>query len=420
MVGSVGGEGVIFELVGVGLLLLLSGLFSGSETALFSLPKNELREARRGHSGAARAIVALLGRPRRLLVTVLLGNTSANVLYYATSWSVASEVSARSPGLGVAVGAGSFVALLLFGEIVPKAVAVRFPGRVSRIAALPLVAFTYLLTPARVFLEYIVDVASAFFGRSGGGPRMTTEELRTLVELSEKRGLLDIGEGRMIAEAMRLREVKVSEVMVPRVDMVVCDVEASVGDFLKLAHETRLTSIPVVEGSRDDVVGLVFVKEVVLSPNSSLRELARPVYFVPEVANLEMLLEQFRGRGMRFAVAVDEFGGTAGVVALEDVLEVIVGEILDEFDEEVEPVREVGRGRYVVAGGLALRELSQALDADFEFEGGDTVAGFLAEKLGRIPTSGDVVESEGFRLRVIRTVGRRVVEVEVAAEGEQP
>jgi putative hemolysin len=406
--------------LGLGLLLLLSGLFSGSETALFSLPRNELREARRSDSGTARAIVGLLGRPRRLLVTVLLCNTVVNVLYFATSWTIASELSARKPGLGVAAAAAAFVALLLFGEIVPKAVAVRFPGEASRLAAFPLIFFTYLLAPARVVLSYVVDIASTLFGQSGPGPRMTTEELRTLVELSEERGFLDVGEGRMIAEAMRLRDVKVREVMVPRVDMVVCDVETSVEEFLDLAHKTRLTIIPVVEGSRDDVVGLVLVKEMILSPNSTLRELARPVYFVPEVANLEMLLEQFRERGMGFAVAVDEFGGTAGIVALEDVLEVVVGEILDEFDEAMEPMREVGRGRYVVAGGLALRELSQALGADFESEVADTVAGFLAEKLGRIPTKGDVVENEGFGLRVTKTVGRRVVEVEVTAEAEEP
>lgn len=409
----------MFEFAGIVVLLFLSGMFSGSETALFSLPKALLREERKSHSRAARAVVALVARPRRLLVTVLLGNTVVNVLYFATSWTVASELSSRRPGLGVAAAAGSFVALLLFGEIVPKAIAVRFPGEASRLAALPLIFFTYLLAPVRAVLGYVVDIASTLFGQSGPGPRMTTEELQTLVGLSEKRGVLGVGEGRMIAEVMRLQEAKVSEVMVPRVDMVVCDVSASVGEFLKLAHQTRLTSIPVVEGSRDKVVGVVWVKEAAVSSGSTLRELARPVHFVPEIANLEALLEQLRGRRLRSAIVVDEFGGTAGFVALEDTVEVIVGDILDEFDEAAEPLREVGAGRYVVLGGLSLRALSEALGAEFESESADTVAGFLAEKLGRIPVKGDAIDYEGFRLRVTRTIGRRVVEVQVDAEAGQ-
>ncbi len=410
---------VTVDLAGAAVLLVLSGMFSGSETALFSLPKGQLREARRSRSATGRAIAALLAKPRRLLVTLLLGNTAVNVLFFATSWTVAGELSRRSHSLGVSAGAASFMALLMLGEIVPKAVAVRFPGRVSRLAAFPLLFFTYLLAPARMFLGYVVDLASTIFGQSGPSQGMTTEELQRLVGLSEKRGLLEMGEGRMIAEAMRLPEAKVSEVMVPRVDMVVCDVGTSVEDFLKLACRTRLTSIPVVEGTRDNVVGTVAVKEAAVSEGRGLRELARPAYFVPEMANLESLLEQFRKRRIRSAVVVDEFGGTAGVVTLEDVVEVIVGDILDEF-EEGEPLREVGPGRYVVSGRLRLRELSQALGADFETESADTVAGFLAEQLGRIPARGDVVDHEGFRLTVTRTIGRRVVEVQVDAEaGEE-
>jgi len=400
-------------------LLLLSAMFSGSETALFSFPREEFRRGRRRSSASARAIVSLLGRPRRLLVTVLLGNTVVNVAYFATAWRITREVAAHNAGLSVLMGAGSLVALVLCGEILPKAAAVRFPTQVAKATALPLVLFARVTAPVRIVLSYIVELASAVFGKSHDDAEITTEELQELAELSEKRGFLEIGEGKMIAGAMQLREITVSEVMVPRVDMVACDVNRTTAEFVKLADRKRLTKLPVFEGSLDNIIGIVYVKEAVLSPASALRDLVRPVYFVPEVANLDALLKQFRERRIQFAVAVDEFGGTAGIVALEDVLEVIVGEISDEFDDVGATLQMVGPGRYIASGRLTSRELSEALNVEIDFESADTLAGLLADQLGRIPVSGDVVEYGGLRFRVNKVAKRRVVEVEVVEKVER-
>ncbi len=400
-------------------MLLLSAMFSGSETALFSFPREEFRRGRRRSSASARAIVSLLGRPRRLLVTVLLGNTVVNVAYFATAWRITREVAAHNAGLSVLMGAGSLVALVLCGEILPKAAAVRFPTQVAKATALPLVLFARVTAPVRIVLSYIVELASAVFGKSHDDAEITTEELQELAELSEKRGFLEIGEGKMIAGAMQLREITVSEVMVPRVDMVACDVNRTTAEFVKLADRKRLTKLPVFEGSLDNIIGIVYVKEAVLSPASALRDLVRPVYFVPEVANLDALLKQFRERRIQFAVAVDEFGGTAGIVALEDVLEVIVGEISDEFDDVGATLQMVGPGRYIASGRLTSRELSEALNVEIDFESADTLAGLLADQLGRIPVSGDVVEYGGLRFRVNKVAKRRVVEVEVVEKVER-
>ena len=403
----------------LGLLLVLfclSAFFSASETALFSLRRHD-REwlERRGGRGAACAL-ELLNAPHSLLVSVLFGNLLVNFLLMGVSAKVVLALSSEGMA-GVLLGfLLTTVAVVVLGEVTPKAIAVTAPRRVALLAAPPLLLFRNgtrrVTSPLERLVSGSLDLVERRLPRAGA---LTDQELKRFVELQGAEGGLEQQASEFLAEAMELASRRAHEVMTPRVDLVALDIgqpEAR-SEWLKLMRERRIGKVLVHEGEGlDHICGYLRTRDVLRAPEDQpLAELVRPLWFVPSTKSLESLLREMVERSQQLALVVDEYGGTHGLITLEDVVEEITGDIAREDTPPL--LRPSSEGRWLMQGRVPLREVEELLGLRFG-EGPTTLAGFVATELGRMPEVGDTVWHAGVQLRVASMDRRRVREVEVA------
>jgi len=386
--------------------LCASAFFSASETALFSLPRDEMALL----AGKMRSVRVLAGSPRSVLVTVLLGNLAVNVLFF----SIAAQISvgwARAGRSADALGfsLGAFVILVVCGEVLPKTYAVRNPRRISRVCARPLYFMRQLLWPVRVPLERLTDCLTGLAtGRRPGPPTATAGEMAYLLDVAVASGAIRPRERSMLAGTLSLRSLRVRDVMVPRVDVVMCEVSASREEVLALACRSGHTKIPLYEGTIDRVVGVVYIKDLFAAELKEAREVAREVPFVPAGKALEALLQALLERKVHLAVALGEYGGTAGIVTLEDIVEEIVGELQDEYDAEKQPFARTPDGRFSLSGRMSTREFSELFGTNLECSEVSTLGGLAMFVLGRLPQPGDELEYGGVHFTVESVRHRRV------------
>jgi len=409
------------HLVTMAVLLTASAYFSLSETALFNLSREQLRKFRVARSPLRRLAASLMDDPRRLLVTVLFGNMIVNTGFFVTSVSLIARAAAVDPGHATAwasgLGLGSLVILIVCGEIVPKSVAAVMTERLAPVASPPLAALGYVVAPIRFVLGYAVVMPLARLASAGSrAPHafVTKDELQAIVEVAAREGIVTTQESDMLADILDLGEMKVREVMMPRVEVIGCDRVTPMSVVLAVFRKMRMTKMVVFESTIDNIVGVVYAKTAFLNAGRSLSDLVQPVYFVPESKTVEGLLKDFRARKIQFAVAVDEYGGVAGIVSLEDCLEQVVGNIEDETDRPtVEEVRQAGASEYLLAGNLSIRSWADAFDLDLPDDGGRyaTVGGFVTSLLGRMPRPGDSVAWRNLKFSVEEVRRHRVTRV---------
>jgi len=393
-------------------LLLLSGFCSSSETALFSLTPKERERA-------SVSVQALLDQPRRFLVSVLFLNLVVNVLYFAFAARLHQGAAGWSE---VLVGLGVLVSLLFCGEILPKTLGLRARTRVAGLAApllRPVVLFLGPLTrPLRAMLERTNAMLSLWLPPERG---ITAEVLARVMERGGEEGALLAEEADLLAEVIELGDIRVREIMTPRVDALFLDVSGSNRDeVVAAALERRLSWLPVVDGSADRVVGRVHLRNLLDSKGRSIPQIVMPVKFVPEVASALDLLHTLHEDRTSEAVVVDEWGGTAGYVTAEDAFEELVGDLRAEGEERTPAVVPLGSGRYRVAGDLAIRDWNEAFGLEVvpvEFE---TVGGLVTALLGRIPRAGDEVVVQDLAMRVHAMRGRRVATIDIGVRQEAP
>lgn len=399
------------ELIGLrgGVLLLLlaaSAFFSGSETALFSLDDREAAGSR---------VKRLLDDPRSLLITLLLGNLLVNVLFFASTAGLAGET--QNEGQRVLVGFGALLAILIFGEILPKTLALRSPQRVARASTLPLAALMVAFAPARKVFHVVLELGFRALGPFARVERgITTESLARVLESSAGHGLLADSEAGLMAEIVELDGIRVREIMTPRVDMLAVDLEDDIEPVVRRALQERRTWLPVVEDSLDNVLGAVRLRDLLAQRERPVRQLMMPVMFIPEVASALDLLHELRDGRTTQAVVVDEWGGTAGLVTIEDIFEEIVGDLRVEGELAERSVLPLGDGRFRVAGRLSVRDWNEQFGGRIvptEFE---TVGGYVTALLGRIPRAGDRVRVGDLVNEVHEVRGRRVISVDMYVE----
>ncbi|MFW6119103.1 MAG: hemolysin family protein [Planctomycetota bacterium] len=398
----------------------LSGFFSGSETALFSIPPEELSRMRES-SGVDRIAALLRDTPKRLLITVLFGNMLVNVIFYSVSYLLAVDLHPRLGDTGTfLLGLAALLAVILGGEVMPKNLAVLSYRRFARVAAFPLYVLQKTLFLIVLPLEKLVDYAAVLAG-GGRGPAMMPEELRTLVSLSARQGVLEPGAGQMLAEVISLSDVRVRELMVPRVQMVAFDLGDPVEDLLELFRREKLTTIPAYRGRVENMRGVIHIKDVLFGRGEEpLETCVRPVPFLPETATVEEALNLCRKEASKTAFVIDEYGSVAGLVTIEDLLEEIVGEIADEYDRERPPdVALTEDGRFRVKGDLAVREWEELLGVELPEAEVDTVGGLVMATLERLPREGETVRIGDTEFTVERMAGRRVDSLLVSFRPEE-
>jgi CBS domain containing-hemolysin-like protein len=385
----------------------LSAFFSGSETALFSFQPHEL-SGMEGASGAAGAVARLRRRPKRLLITVLFGNMVVNVVFFSVSYLLIVKLEPLVHGTGAfLLGVASLLAIIVGGEVMPKNVAVTFHRPIGRAVALPLLLMQRVLLPLIIPLEKVADVVVSLRGRRA--PAVHAEELEMLAELSAREGVMDVRASQMIAEVIGLSEVRVNELMVPRVEMVSFNLREPEAELLPLFQREKLSVIPVYDGEMDEMRGVVHIKDVLFKARERpLRELVRPVPFLPETATVEEALRRCRRDKSKNAFVVDEYGAVLGLVTVEDLLEEIVGEIADEYDpESTPPVQPLPDGGYRLAGSLSLRTWQELSRTELPALGVDTVGGLVMALLDKVPAVGDTVRHGGLEYAVVGVRGRR-------------
>ncbi len=396
-------------------LFFLSAFFSGIETALFSLSQVNLTRIKKSNPKRAEKIGSLLRDPNATVNIIITGNTIVNVAF-SVVWSSLFLRAFGKESLVLAVISGTLL-LLFFGELTPKVVAIANPEAFASIGVPLLDLFSTFLSPiAKIFQQII----SFLFSRVGIKTKkvdlsFTEDELDALLELGQQEGILAESEKEMLQEAMDLEERTVDEIMTPRVDIVGVDVLSSFEDVKTIAGTCRHSKLPVYKGSIDYILGYIRVKEVLLHPEKDWRSFMHRALMVPETKTITKLLQDFREKEEDLAIVVDEYGGTAGLVTIEDVIEELVGNIRDEFDVEQTDIIQRSDGAYIVSGTTSLRDLSEKLKIKFDVPEIDTVGGFVMHKLGYVPKGGERFLYEGWIWEVEKVKGNRVVQVVIKA-----
>lgn len=425
------------------LLVLLagSGFFSGAETALTSLGK--LRAKRlmtelegKEHARFRTRLKYWLDHSQDILVTILIGNNMVNIGASALATVVATEIFlnivgvARSLawGSGTAVGVMTFL-ILVFGEITPKSYAKQYPERFARFVLPPVIGFYWFFYPLIVFMRGL----TRFLIRVAGGSlpqeknRITEEELKSLVLAGREEGTLEESELQMLHSVFEFDETVVREIMVPRIDIYALEADTGFEDVIDAARESGFSRLPVYEESLDQMVGILNIKDLLTRIDREsvdafdLRRIARPTYFVPESKKVNQLLGEFRRNQVHMAIVVDEYGGTSGLITLEDILEQIVGEIQDEYDEERDWVLTIREGTYLVDARIDLDDLTERIERELPTEKYDSLGGMAVEEMGKIPDEGERFTYDDMTFVVVSADPERVKKVRVELEpGESP
>ena len=398
--------------------LLLSAFFSSSETALLRVRTHDLEEESvHGVSPAPVAARALLRNTSRLLVTILVGNNVVNLLAAALAAAVAIRFLGQDAGVLLSTVVMTLL-VLIFAEVLPKAVAARYPRRVVGLVALPLYLLHQVLRPVHLaFDRFIEPLVHRLGAGSEGEPMSSAEEL---LRLARAQGLTETGgttPASIIGGVARASEMHAADIMVPRTEIFALPVETPPAEALEQLMEERYTRVPIYQDSIDQMVGIVHLKDLVTAVRAgatSLQTILKPVLRVPERKMILQLLADMQRAFVHLAVVKDAFGVTLGLVTQEDILEEIVGEIRDEFDrEELLTIRALADGSYQALGATKVLDFNRESGWEVPAERGDTLSGLVFNELGRAPRQGDQVRVSDYEIAVVGVSGARITEVRV-------
>jgi putative hemolysin len=395
------------------MLLIFSGFFSGSETALFSLSPKQLRKIRDSHSRIHKIISRILDNPSRLLGGILFGNMLVNILYYATVSGILIKFEKNAGQAQVTLLAVvSFAMILIFGEVIPKSFAAGNCWRFSLFVSLPLFVCLQIFAPIIfVFKSFIINPALhlIFGNKIHETATLRTEEFKLLVERVKKRGLITEHENKLLAEISDFRYLKVRHVMLPRVDMPVCESSSSRQELIQKMKQHNITKIPVYVNQIDNLTGLVYFKDLLKHPKTPVGKLIRKAKFVPEQKSLESLLTFFRTTKTDTAIVVNEYGGIAGLIRLEDIAEELFGPI--EISTETEPIETIAPFTFRIAGNMPIHEWAESFGIDPGEIRIATIGGLVTSLLGKIPVEGDKTKLRNMTFTVEKTYKNRITSV---------
>ena len=416
------------------LLILVNGFFVGAEIAFVSVRRTRLDELAEEGDRRAKRAQRLMRDPGRFLAVIQVAITFLGALASAVAAvSIVTFVAEPLRGVSFLADQADTIALLLvtfvvsvvsivLGELIPKGLALANPDRIALAVSGPITLFAKIVSPLVAVLVALTKLISRPFGIDPTRtPELSAAEIRLIVEQGSQQGVLEAEEEQMISAVMSLSDSKLHEVMVPRIDIVAIDQEASFDDAVTLVLTEGHSRTPLYKESVDHIVGILYAKDLLRiiaagGPRPRLRDIMRPALFVPESQSVDDLLHELQRRRVHMAIVLDEYGGTAGLVTIEDLLEEIVGEIQDEFDEE-EPMKVLVRdGEAILDGRADIDQLGELVDPALELEDDeeyDTVGGFVYHRIGRVPVVGDTVAVDPFKIVVIKVTGRRVGKVRV-------
>lgn len=408
------------DFLAVGFFILLSALFSAVEIAFFSINEMKLRVlAEAGRRGATMGLF-LRSNPQRLLSTILIGNNLVNIAAASLATLIAIELFG-SEAVAVAAGIMTFL-ILIFGEIVPKTLAARHAPFVVQAMAYPIYWLEKGLTPVLFFMEPLILKLTG--GRGLAVPFSTEEELRMALEEGGKAGVLETDEVKMIKNVFQLNDITAEDAMTPRIYMVALDANLRLKDAQEALFTSKYSRIPVYEKSLDNITGVLYKSKALMELAQGhcdvlLKEIAYPPLFIPGSKPADDLMKQFQQEKRHMAIVVNEFGGVMGLVTLEDLLEEVVGEIMDETDITEELVKRIGKNQILVHGRTEVRRINDFLKVNLG-DDTNTISGLIQEQLGRIPKAGEELRVGQCRLVVHEADQKSIKSVHIIKEEPAP
>jgi CBS domain containing-hemolysin-like protein len=422
------------ELVLLAALIAFAAFLAAAETSLTAMNKVRVRRLMEERVRGARTLDALLDQPNRFLAVILLLTLLSHLGASSLASLVAEEYLTGVISLGLITTittVGMAVLIFIVAEVTPKAFGIQNPDRVATGVAKPVSALTRVFFPMTRLFVAISNVVIRLFGgkTTSEGPFVTEEEIKSIVAFGEEEGVIEEEEKDMIQSIFEFGDTIVREVMVPRTDMQGLDKNIGAEDALKAIEETGHSRIPLFEESLDNIVGMLYAKDLLIALGANGKRkaikplnLARKVHFVPETKKVSQLLREMRNEKMHIAIVVDEYGGTAGLVTIEDLIEEIVGEIFDEYDQAEPMIETIAENKVRVNARLSLDEVNEHLGVNLVDPGVDSVGGFMIDLAGHIPTVGETVEYENLRLTVEKAGRRRIsmILIEQLPRPEEP
>ena len=407
-----------FKLILLAVLLALSGFFSGSEASIFSLTSLHLHKMKEEKIPFSSSVRKLLKRPRRLLVTILAGNESVNVAIAALTTSVFIYIFGTE-GKWMAIAAAS-ITLVVFGEAIPKTFAVTYPIRFSSAVALPLILITGLLRPVVWSLEKISDMFVSLFGknRSGKEKALTEYEFKALVDAGHEEGALEESQKDLIHRVFELADTKASDIMVPRVDMFCLPISMNMQKIEREIMKARVSRIPVYGTDRDNILGILHAKHLLAETegnrrNSNWQHLLKKPYFVPMEKRADKMLRDFQRRRLKMAMVVDEYGGVAGLVTLNDILKNLFVDIYEEHSDTRKMFRRISENIFMISGMMDIEDFSELVEIPVSTEEFDTVGGFVFHLFGKLPAEGEEVPVDNYIFKVEKIDKARILTIKV-------
>lgn len=395
------------EITILAILLALSGFFSGAEVALISLSESKVQHLVRKNSYAARHIKRLKDNPQRMLSAVLIGNNVVNIAA-ASMMTVVMIGLFGNYAVGIATGVMT-VLILIFGEITPKSIATHHNVKFSQVVAPVIWYMSILLWPILAALDWFLNSFLRMLGLEPAPTTITEEEIKSMVHSAERAGSIKEIEKRLITNVFEFDETTVGEIITPRTDVTMIRASATVEEALRLIARERHSRIPVYEGQKDNVIGILYLRDLLgHRKNTPVQKLMKEPYVVPESKPISDLMRKFQKRREHLALVVDEHGIVTGIVTLEDILEEIVGEIVDESEKDEPNIYTVGKKSWTVRGRTPVDEANRALKVNIPEGNYDTVSGYVLKKLGRIPNEGEQFVQNKYTIKVEKVKGHRI------------
>ena len=396
-------------------LLLLSSFFSSAETSLVSVNRIKIRTLEEEGNKRAKTLLKIYENEAKMLSAILIGNNLVNTF----SASIAATI-AYSFG-GAAVSIATFIItllILIFGEITPKTIATQNAEKMA-LAYAPIILFLMnVLTPIIFFINFLGSIVLKLLGvdTKKNNPSMTENELRTMMDVSHEEGVIEEDEKNLINNVFDFGDAKARDVMIPRVHVVMADIESTYQDLIEIFREEQFTRIPIYKDSIDNVIGLVNMKDLLLYENLEefdIEKVLRKPYFTYENKKISELLVEMQVSTINLSIVVDEYGELAGIITLEDIIEEIIGDVHDEYDEiEKENIKKINDNIYDVKGYINLHDLNDALDLELDNEDFDSIGGLVIDALGRFPKLYDTITLENeIKLKVIKLEKNRIEEI---------
>ena len=394
----------IIQLITIVILLAMSAFFSSSETALTTVSAIRLKSLADNGNKNAKLVLKLKDNPDKMLSAILIGNNIVNI---AASSLVTIFVQSKWGDWAISIGSGVLTLLVLvFGEITPKTAATGYADKFSLIVAKPIWFLTKVLTPVIFIVNFFASCIMKIFriNINEKESTFTEEELRTIMDVSHEEGVIEEEEREMINNVFDFGDAEAKEIMIPRIDMCMVNIDATYDEVLEIFKENRYTRLPVYQDTTDNVIGIINIKDLIFYRSDeefNINNYLRDVYYTYEYKKLDELLNEMRKDSVNITIVLDEYGAAVGLITIEDLLEEIVGDIRDEYDyDEEENLKEIAPNEYLVDGQTKLDDVNDALDLSLTSEDYDSIGGYIIGSLDRLPVEGDTVENDQVTLVV--------------------